>query len=104
MPESYIQVPADGAGKKTRTHTFTVNSSEVHHQIVENADFLVMLKVDSVDANISYTGKALPGALQSNSVWQIKKIDETSGVEITWADGNTDFDNVWNNRESLTYS
>ncbi len=54
--------------------------------------------------SVTYVGVAVVGSLASDNVWQIKKIDETSGVVITWADGNSDFDNVWDNRASLTYS
>lgn len=34
MAESYIQLPADGAGKKIRTRTQTVNGQDVHEQAV----------------------------------------------------------------------
>lgn len=53
---------------------------------------------------ILYVGKAPVGSATSAAVWQIHKIDETSGVIITWADGNANFDNVWDNHSSLTYS
>ena len=104
MAESYVQVPADGSGKKTRTHIFTIGANEVHQQIIETADFATQLIVDSVYPDISYAGKALAGSATSSAVWQIKKINESSGVVITWADGNTDYDNIFNNRESLSYS
>ena len=104
MPESYIQLPIDGSGKKTRTRTHTIGSNEVHHSIIETADFATRLVVDSVNPKISYAGKALAGSSPSSAVWQIKKLDETSGTLITYADGNTDLDNIFDNRESLNYS
>ena len=104
MPESYIQLPNDGSGKKTRTRTFTIGANEVHHQVTESADYAVLLLVDSENTNISYSGKALAGSATSSAIWQIKKINETSGIVITWADGNTDFDNIWDNRKDLSYS
>lgn len=59
---------------------------------------------DSGDANVSYIGKAPPGTATSAAKWQIKKIDKTTGTIGTLADGDANFDNVWDNRESLSYS
>lgn len=59
---------------------------------------------DTTTASVTYVGKARPGSVTSSAVWQVKKIDQTSGVVITWADGNTLFDNIWDNRASLSYS
>jgi len=62
------------------------------------------LQVDSVGTT-TYLGYADAGSLTSASVWAIKKIDEiTNDVSITWADGNTNFDNIWDNRLTLTYA
>lgn len=54
--------------------------------------------------NLTYIGNAAIGASASGSVWQIKRLDATSGLIKLWADGNDNFDNIWNDRESLTYS
>lgn len=63
-----------------------------------------LLQVDSVGTT-TYLGYADAGSLTSASVWAIKRIIETGNdVSITWADGNTDFDNIWDNRLALTYS
>lgn len=53
--------------------------------------------------NITYVGKAAIGALPSAPVWQIQRLDETSGLVLTWADGDPSYNNVWDNRASLTY-
>ncbi len=58
----------------------------------------------TVVGNITYIGKASPGALQASSVWQACKIDETTGLVMTWADGNSAFDNVATDLTSLSYS
>ena len=63
-----------------------------------------LLQVDSVGTT-TYLGYADAGTLTSASLWAVKKIVETAGdVSITWADGNTGFDNVWNDRLILTYA
>lgn len=60
--------------------------------------------VDSVTATTFYLGKASPGTATSSATWQIAKIDESSGTVVTWCDGDTEFNNIWDNRESLSYS
>jgi hypothetical protein len=61
--------------------------------------------VDEFDANTIYIGKAAVGSSGASAVWQIKKI-VTSGVITTEliANGSDAFNQVWNNRTSLSYS
>lgn len=61
--------------------------------------------VDESDSTYSYVGEANFNSLESNPVWRIKRIENgATSTKIRWADGNTDFDNIWDNRASLTYS
>lgn len=48
-----------------------------------------------------YVGKALPGSSQSDSVWQIKKVTDT---QVSFAESDTLFNKVWNDRTSYTYN
>ena len=64
----------------------------------------VQVAEDSGDSNLLYVGEADPNTATSASAWRIKLIDSTTGVIITWADGDTNFDNKWDDRESLTYT
>lgn len=59
---------------------------------------------DTTTANTTYIGKAAIGAATSSAVWQISKLDTSSGLIKTWADGDTLFNNIWDNRASLSYS
>lgn len=59
---------------------------------------------DYSEDNITYVGRADTGSASSSAVWQIRKIDESIGATTTWADGDGSFNNIWDNRESLTYS
>lgn len=52
---------------------------------------------------VTYIGLAAPGTAESAAAWQIRRENDTSG-NVDWADGDTDFDNVWDDRASLTYS
>jgi hypothetical protein len=59
------------------------------------------LIVDQASATIIYLGEGLFGALTSEAKWKIKKIDLSSGVVIKAA--SETFNQVWDNRASLTY-
>ncbi len=62
-------------------------------------------KIDEIDANNTYIGYAAPNAATSAAVWRIIKITISGTVtSLEYADGNGKFDNVWDNRASLTYS
>ena len=67
-------------------------------------NYAIIIQENSGDVNISYIGIAPIGSATSAAVWQIKELDETTGAVITWCDGNDSFDNIWDNREGLTYS
>ncbi len=60
--------------------------------------------LDESASPITYIGTANPGTFTSEATWQIKRMDETSGLVITFADGNANFDNIWDDRTSLIYS
>lgn len=57
-----------------------------------------------IDGTNIYIGQAPAGSLESGAVWQIIKYDTSAGSG-KYADGNTDFDNVWADRKTtVTYS
>lgn len=61
--------------------------------------------VDESNSNVVYKGFANPGALTSQAVWAIQKVTNSGGIlSYQWADGNKNFDNIWNNRKTLPYS
>lgn len=66
---------------------------------------------DSVTENVFYIGKAAPGVAENVAVWQVKRITVTeigspskTAVDIDWANGDYEFDNLYSNREALSYS
>jgi hypothetical protein len=61
---------------------------------------------DQYDAATGYVGDALPGTATSAALWRIKKLvfGADGDVTTTFADGNDLFDNIWDNRASLSYS
>lgn len=54
--------------------------------------------------SITYLGEALPGTSQATAAWRCQKIDETSGLVITWAGGTAAFDKVATDLTALSYS
>lgn len=63
------------------------------------------LAVRTIDVgSITYVGQAAVGSATSAAVWQVQKIDSSSGTVVTWADGDELYDNVWDNYATLTYS
>ena len=70
----------------------------------QRVDALGSLKVDQVTATLFYVGEANFAAPSSNPVWRIRRIDTSAGVDVTWADGNSNYDNVWDDHTSLTYA
>lgn len=63
-------------------------------------------RVDEVSTSLMYVGIAEVGAATSASTWRIFRVSSTAGVSpvVEWADGNSNFDNIFDNRASLTYS
>lgn len=64
------------------------------------------LRIDeSSTVNTTYVGYAEIGSSELSASWRIKRITELNGILVLlYADGNDNFDNVWDNRTSLSYS
>lgn len=61
---------------------------------------------DADPPSYAYLGHAVPGTATSAATWRIQKLTFGAGGDVStqWADGNSNFDNVWDNRASLSYS
>jgi len=65
---------------------------------------LYSIRIERV-GSYTYVGTATVGSATSAGVWQIRRITNTgAGFNIQYADGDTDYDNIWDNRGSLSYS
>ncbi len=66
---------------------------------------LFATRIHKPNQNLSFIGKAEIGSVDSGAVWQIQRITVASKVtSFLWANGNDEFTNVWDDRESLSYS
>lgn len=70
----------------------------------ENSKNLATKITVSLSGSITYVAKAKTGTLQSAAAWQVKSIDTTTGVVVTWANGSSSFSNVATDLTILTYS
>jgi hypothetical protein len=62
------------------------------------------LRIDEADANTIYIGKAKVGSSSSSPLWQIQKIVVSGTVtNFLWADGDMNFDNIWDDRTTISY-
>jgi len=68
-------------------------------------DISLKVIVDKTSSPTEYYGFATPGTATSASYWKIQR-KTVSGSVTTYdfADGDTNFDNIWDNRGSLSYS
>ena len=74
--------------------------------IVESTAITYKYRAEYSSYNVIYEGWALPGIATSVARWKICK-HTYSGTNLTqtdWADGNKNFDNVWDDRGTLSYS
>ena len=62
-----------------------------------------LLLDDTSTPDVTYVGKSAIGSATSASAWQIQKIDETSGMSITWA-GTGLFTVKWGDRTTESYT
>lgn len=64
-------------------------------------------RIDDAGSGVTYFGEAAAGSATSAAVWRIRKITDSgtpTDTSILFADGDTNFDGVWDNRAALTYS
>ena len=64
----------------------------------------LMAKKITTSGDNTYVACAVMGSAQASAVWQVKKISVSgSDTVITWADGDSNFDNVATDLTVLTY-
>lgn len=61
--------------------------------------------VDETEGSVVYKGYAQPGTSTGTPQWAIQKVTNTGGnLSYQWASGTRNFDKLWDNRRSYTYS
>ena len=73
------------------------------NQVLQVTKYIV--KVEEASATITYVGYAAPGTATSGALWRIMRIDTSAlAADVLYAGGDTNFDNVWDDRAGLSYS
>jgi len=115
----YISVYNKDTGSITVTVKFDANGNDYvlwtgvvgigkKLEYVDSMGFVVLesdeytVRLDDT-GTYTYVGQATPGTAEAAAVWQVKRITNAT-TTVLFADGNANFDNVWNNRASLSYS
>lgn len=60
------------------------------------------VRVDDTGTYV-YVGYAIPGSAESAASWKIFRVTTANPVAIMYADGDSFYNNIWDNRASLTY-
>jgi len=68
----------------------------------ENTGSPFIMKMEDA-GTYTYVGYAMPGTATSAETWQLYRITDASGDKL-YADGDTAFDNEWDERASCSYS
>lgn len=103
MANTFIHLPPTGSSAASASPVEVIVNANADSIEIRNQPLALLLD-DTTTANNTYVGEAAVGASTAASTWRIKRINETSGIVLQWADGNGNFDNIWDNRTSLTYS
>jgi hypothetical protein len=108
MPSPYAPetwVDDDGSGT-VGTEFTAARMNNIEQGILNASEYGFTIRLDEVSSTISYVGEADPGSAEGAAVWRIKKVDMTDPdlAAVTFADGDSNFDNIWNDRLSYIYS
>ena len=81
-----------------------LTDAEMRATPINTATASYALELDEASATVTYVGEAAAGSSTAAAVWRIKRITLTgSDLSIKWADGDTNFNNVWDDRAILSY-
>lgn len=99
-------ISVDVINEQTTDAGVTIDGVLLKDGEVELPKKALRLDDTGVTPKLLYLGKGAPGIVDSAALWSIQKItfNAQGDAEILWADGDSDEDNIWNNRLSLSYS
>ena len=103
--DKYIDYITGDIYEKTGVSTWTYQGN-----VSDVPTFAVEVDDTGGSPNVIYKGEANPGSAAGAALWRIQQITITTDgggnddIAILWADGDSNFDNIWNNRLSLSYS
>lgn len=105
----YNPVTRDSDGKTVRLDKQAAEQAETNSgakKTLSPGDFLIQKLAYTSSGFVEYQGFAIPGSATSAGVWLIKKLtySGTNVTDIKFANGSLALDQIWDNREDLSYS
>jgi hypothetical protein len=102
-PLQVTQSASGASGAATSDNQVTI-IAQLEEIIAALDKGVLTVRLDEVNDNLFYVGKAAVGTLDSDSAWQIARFT-TTGVVLKgeYANGSTAFDQVWNDRLTINY-
>jgi hypothetical protein len=108
--------PSNGLGNDGDIYT-DADNGDIYEKITGSwslqgspGSMALTTRSDTIDPTVfpevTYRGDAVPGTGQGDALWRIQQMTMQSDgdIAILFADGDDDFNNIWNNRLSLSYS
>jgi hypothetical protein len=93
------------AAKRVALYTYDSNTdSLLPYTGSSTTNYTTRIAENSGNSNLTYIGNAIIGSSEASAVWQIKRLDATTGLIKLWSGGTDAFDKVWDNRESGSYT
>ena len=109
IPYADVTIPstANPEALKDKLTTLNATADTIKNAVnaLDSKIFFEPVMVDESNPNLIYKGFASPAANGQDAVWAIQRVSIANEIcSYQWADGNKNFDNVWNNRAALLYS
>ena len=76
-------------------------SSEQGYKFIDYPDYAIKI---TESGSYTYIAFAPPGSDEADAVWKVMRLDDSSGLRITHADGDVLFNNIATNLTALSYS
>ena len=99
IDQNYRSVTGTDIGTDKRALDVIIQRTSVSSSSAAQA-----VRIDT-SGSTTYYGFADVGSLDASAVWRIFRETKSGSVtSFTYADGDSNFDNIWDNRVSLSYS
>lgn len=93
------------SGKDSLDVNVTDISINATNDSIETRSLAMKTALDEASTTVTYVGEAATGTAANAALWRIKRLTQSGTVlMIEWADGNGNFDNIWDSRATLSYS
>ena len=105
LPVTMAGGGASGAATSDNQVTIIAQLDDVLTALnTDTEDKRLTVRLDEVSDTLFYVGKALIGKVNSDANWLIIRYTTVGNVLMSeYANGSENFDQVWNNRATLTY-